>query len=230
MPDAKRQIFVIEDDAKIAAGLAAYLEDAGYEAQLFPDARGVVDAVRERQPAAMLLDVMLPAGSGLDICRDVREFCDVPIMFLSARADEDHRIEGIEIGADDYVAKPFSPREVLVKVEALIRRSEGRVARDHLSRPMSIDQSGRRIAIGGHWLDLSPSEFEILATLAAKTGRVYSRAELLDKIGDHAEETGDRAIDSHIKNLRRKIRKCVDADNPVSIKAVYGSGYRLDRA
>lgn len=228
MNKAFRMAYIVEDNEKIARLLAAFLDEAGYETRIFHDARGVVDAVRDHRPAVVLLDVMLPAGSGLKICRELRSFSDVPILILSARAEEGDRIEGLKLGADDYVVKPFSPREVVARVEALTRRHAGHLATDSDHKPLKIDPVSRRVTVSGTAIEVSPSEFIILATLAGQPGRVFSRTELLDRIGDHTLDTGDRAIDSHIKNLRRKIASA--GPEGIVIKSVYGVGYRLDGA
>lgn len=228
MTQSKGQVIVVEDDAKIAQLLVDYLERAGFSVRHFFDARGVVDVVNTSEPDAVLLDITLPAGNGLSLCQSLREFSDVPIMFITARADEEERVDGIRTGADDYVVKPFSPREVVARIEAMIRRARGQVVTDPTRRPYVVDQPTRRIAIDGQWLDLSPNEFAILSRLMSRLDRVWSRAELLDHIVDDSAETGERAIDSHIKNIRRKMAS-VDAAG-FKIKSVYGAGYCFTEA
>lgn len=221
-----RIVFVVEDDPKIAAVLADYLRADGHEPQVFPDGRGVVAAVRACAPAAIILDLGLPGMDGMAICAAVRAFSAVPVLMLTARVEEADRLCGLDGGADDYVCKPFAVREVMARVNAMIRRAEGRVTRDPAALPWVIDDAGRRAAWRGQWLDLSPSEFRILAALMRSPGRVFTRDKLLDLLGDRALESGDRAIDSHIKNIRRKIAG-VDAE-ATCVASVYGVGYRFD--
>lgn len=221
-----RVVFVVEDDAKIAAVLADYLRAEGHDARVFPDGRAVVAAVRAAPPAAMILDLGLPGIDGMAVCAAVRGFSAVPILMLTARVDEADRLRGLEGGADDYVCKPFAAREVMARVKALIRRAEGRVTRDSTGLPWLIDADGRRAAWRGRWLDLSPSEFCILAALMRSPGRVFTRDQLLDQLGDRAIDSGDRAIDSHIKNIRRKIAG-VEPD-AACVASVYGVGYRFE--
>ena len=220
-----RTIFVVEDDAKIRQVMADFLTNEGHSPRLFPDARMVVDEARKEEPAAIVLDVMLPAGNGIDLCRSLREFYSGPILMVTARVEERDTLEALEIGADDYLAKPFSPKELVARVNAQIRRNEGRLTTDPGARRYVVDFDGRRIAWHGQWLDLSPSEFSILAIMLKNPERVYSRSQLLDQLGDHAFESGDRAIDSHIKNIRKKL---AGFEGPVGrIASVYGSGYKF---
>ncbi len=221
-----RTVFVVEDDPKIAALLADYLRADGHAARVFPDGRAVVAAVRATPPAAMILDLGLPGMDGMAICAAVREFSAVPIVMLTARVEEADRLSGLDGGADDYVCKPFAAREVMARVNALIRRAEGRVTRDPAAVPWLIDDAGQRAAWRGIWLDLSPSEFRILAALMRSPGRVFTRDQLLDQLGDRALDSGDRAIDSHIKNIRRKIAG-VEA-GATCLASVYGVGYRFE--
>jgi two-component system response regulator BaeR len=221
-----RTVFVVEDDSKIAAVLADYLCAGGHEARVFPDGRAVVAAVRDAQPAAIILDLGLPGMDGMAICAAVREFSAVPILMLTARVEEVDRLRGLDGGADDYVCKPFAAREVMARINAMIRRAEGRLTRDPATLPWLVDDDSQRIAWRGHWLDLSPSEFRILAAMMRMTGRIFTRDQLLDQLGDRALESGDRAIDSHIKNIRRKI---VGVDESAScLASVYGVGYRFE--
>ena len=221
-----RSIFIVEDDQKIAALLADYFTSAGHCPKIFPDGRSVVSSVRTSPPSAIILDLMLPASDGMTICRELRKFSAVPILMLTARTDEVDKLAGLTDGADDYVTKPFSAREVVTRVNALIRRYEGRVTNDPAASKYMIDDDGQRIAWRGKWLNLSASEYNILSTLMQHPGRVYSRDQLLDKIGEQALESGDRAIDSHIKNIRRKL---TSADPESScIESVYGAGYRFE--
>jgi two-component system response regulator BaeR len=218
-------VLVVEDDMKIAHLVADYLRDAGYEVEIFLDARSVVDRVRSDEPKAVILDVMLPAGDGMRLCSSLREFSAVPILMLTARVDERDVLYALEVGADDYVTKPFSPKQVVARINAMIRRSEGRLARTPSSAGFTVDADAMRIAWRGHWLDLSPYEFRILAAMARQPGRIFTRDQLLDLHGEQSLESGDRAVDSHIKNIRRKIT-AIDPDARC-IASVYGAGYRI---
>ncbi len=221
-----RSIFIVEDDHKIAAILSDYFCSAGHHPQTFPDGRSVVSSVRSSPPSAVVLDLMLPASDGMTICRELRKFSAVPILMLTARTDEMDKLQGLTDGADDYVTKPFSAREVVTRVNALIRRYEGRVTSDPAASKYLVDSAGQRIAWQGTWLKLSISEYHILSAMMQNAGRVFSRDQLLDKIGEQSLSSGDRAIDSHIKNIRRKIA-AVDPDAGC-ITSVYGAGYRFE--
>lgn len=219
------RILVVEDEPKMAALLADYLRAAGYEAECVDDGAAAVPAYRHARHDLVLLDLMLPGRSGLDVCRELRTFSDVPVVMLTARVEEADRLLGLELGADDYIAKtPFSPREVVARVKAVLRRR--RVADVDESLPLQIDEAGQRAAFAGVELDLTPIEFRLLKTLAAAPGRVFSRDALLDRLHADQRAVTDRAVDSHVKNLRRKLES---AGAPADcIRAVYGVGYRLD--
>lgn len=221
-----RTVFVVEDDRKISGILEDYLRSAGHEPRCFFDGRSVVDSVRKDEPAAVILDIMLPASDGLTICQNLREFSAVPVLMLTAKVEEIDKISGLAFGADDYVTKPFSAQEVIARVNAMIRRAEGRITNNPAGHVYMVDDAGQRVAWHGEWLDMSPSEFRILAAMMKQPGRVFSRDQLLDALGEHALDSGDRAIDSHIKNIRRKIT-AVDAKTQC-IASVYGSGYRFE--
>jgi len=217
------QVLVVEDDAKIAQLLLDYLRNDGYAARAVHDGHAALREIEREPPAVVLLDLMLPGLDGIGVCRAVRRFSDVPILMLTARVDEVDRLLGLDTGADDYVCKPFSPREVMARVRALVRRSQGRNA---AASPWQIDEDGLRICWRGRWLTLTPVEYRLLRTLILHPGRVYARSQLLDIARGDAVDVSDRTIDSHIKNLRRKIQAVdpgVDA-----ITSVYGVGYRLD--
>jgi two-component system response regulator BaeR len=227
MAELRRTVFVVEDDSKINAVLCDYLVSHNYQPQPFRDGNGVVAAVRAEPPAAIILDLMLPGVDGMTLCARLREFSGVPILMLTARVEEIDRLKGLDIGADDYVSKPFSAREVMARVNALIRRAEGRITVDPAAtRRYVVDEFSRRAAWNGQWLALSPSEFALLAVLMKQPGRVFSRDQLLDRLGDKTLDISDRAIDSHIKNLRRKIA-AVDPEAKC-VTSVYGMGYRFD--
>jgi two-component system response regulator BaeR len=221
---AKRHVLIVEDDPKIGQVLLDYLHADGLGALLFVDGLQALEQVRRTPPAIIILDLMLPGLDGIGVCRAVRQFSDVPIIMVTARVDEVDRLLGLEIGADDYVCKPFSPREVLARIKAQLRRSEGRLVAT--PQPWSIDEEGLRIAWRGRWLALTLLEFRMLRLLLTRPGRVFSRAQLLDCLHADLRDVGDRAIDSHIKNLRRKIEVVDPGCN--CIASVYGMGYRFD--
>ena len=219
-----RQVLVVEDDAKIAQLLLDYLRSEGYLASAVADGQLALAHIAREPPAVVILDLMLPGLDGIGVCRAVREFSDVPILMLTARVDEVDRLLGLDSGADDYVCKPFSPREIVARVRALLRRSDGRMG---ASPPAwVVDEAGLRISWRGQWLPLTPLEFRMLRLLLSRPGRVFARAQLLDSVHADLRDVSDRAIDSHVKNLRRKI----EAAEPGSscIATVYGVGYRFD--
>ena len=219
-----RRVLVVEDDAKIAQLLVDYLRRDGFDASAVADGHVALRQVQQSVPSLLILDLMLPGLDGIEICRAVRRFSDVPIMMVTARVDEIDRLLGLETGADDYVCKPFSPSEVVARVRAMLRRAEGRVMSG--PKPWSIDEDGYRISWRGRLLPLTPVEFRMLRLLLSRPGRVFSRAQLLDNVHSEMRDVSDRAIDSHIKNLRRKIQ-AVEPDSDC-IVSVYGVGYRFD--
>jgi two-component system, OmpR family, response regulator BaeR len=221
---ASRRILVVEDDAKIAQLLVDYLRSEAYEASAVADGQLALRQIEQSPPDLIILDLMLPGMDGVSICRAVRAFSAVPIIMLTARVDEVDRLLGLDTGADDYVCKPFSPREVMARVRALLRRSDGRVRT--AAQAWEVDESGLRISWHQRWLGLTPLEFRMLRLLLSHPGRVYSRAQLLDCVHDDLRDVTDRAIDSHVKNLRRKMQ-AVDPNNEC-IVSVYGVGYRFD--
>ncbi len=223
MEKPERRILVAEDDRKIAAVLADYLKAEDYEVTLVSDGLSAVSSVQEQEPAAVLLDLSLPQLDGVEVCRKLRTFSAVPIIMITARVDEVERLLGLSIGADDYICKPFSPKEVMARLNALLRRAEGRLEIAS-SDPWSVDADGMNIAYEGEALSLTPIEFRLLRSFLDQPGRVFARDQLLDKLHEDYREVSDRAIDSHIKNVRKKIA-AVGAD-PDSIASIYGVGYR----
>lgn len=224
-------ILVVEDEPKLAALLVDYLQAAGYAARVLTDGRDVVPAVRASPPALVLLDLMLPGQDGFEICRELRVFSGVPIIMMTARVEEIDRLLGLELGADDYICKPYSPREVVARVRAVLRRQAQQAAR--LANPeaqavpgLVIEPEAYRATLEGMALDLTPVEFRLLETLAAHPGRVFSRATLLERLYDDHRIVSDRTVDSHIKNLRRKLGEAAPGRD--LIQSVYGVGYRLD--
>lgn len=219
-------ILVAEDEPKIAALVADYLGAAGMQVSVVSDGEEVLPAVARLAPAALVLDVMLPHRDGMSICRELRQGSTLPVIMLTARVEEIDRLLGLELGADDYLCKPFSPRELVARVKAVLRRSAPQVAGNGGTPRFEIDEQRMRATINGQRLDLTPVEYRLLATLLRHPGRVYRRDELLDLVYDDYREISDRTIDSHIKNLRRKIEVALPG-RPV-VHAVYGIGYRLE--
>ncbi len=226
------RILVVEDEPKMAALLLDYLRLAGHEPHWLDDGRAVEPYVREHAPDLVLLDLMLPGRDGLEVCRGLRGFSEVPIVMLTARVEEADRLAGLDCGADDYICKtPFSPREIVARVKAILRRSRRMPAPSAAAAPagepvLRIEVEAYRAYFHGVLLDLTPVEFRLLRTLASAPGHVFSRDVLLTKLHHDYRAVTDRAVDSHIKNLRRKLAQA-DADSD-PIRAVYGVGFRLD--
>ena len=226
-----RRILVVEDDAKIADMLTNYLHMAGYATEVCGNGLQAVARVRAHAPALVLLDLMLPGLDGLAVCQAVRQFSRLPIIMVTARVDEIDRLLGLDTGADDYICKPFSPREVVARIKALLRRAEGTLAgleSSTDSQAFQVNEAGQTIAWGSKPLGLTPVEFRLLRLLLSHPGQVFARARLLDSLHEDMRDTSDRAIDSHIKNLRRKLEQAGAGE--VDIASVYGVGYRLDTA
>jgi two-component system, OmpR family, response regulator BaeR len=222
--DTRARVLVVEDEPKLAALVGDYLQASGYAWHWVADGRDAIPTIRAQQPDLVVLDLMLPGRDGLDICRELRSFSDVPIVMLTAKVDEIDRLLGLELGADDYICKPFSPREVVARIKAILRRA--RVSAEPGSTALKIDDAAHRASFNGIALDLTPVEFRLLKTLAAAPGRVFSRDRLLDNLYlDHRVVT-DRTVDSHIKNLRRKLEQVAPGQDP--IRSIYGVGYKLE--
>lgn len=219
---AIQRILIAEDEPKIAALLSEYLESAGYIVLTVNDGGRVLDAISELCPDLLLLDVMLPGRDGLQILRELRSQSALPVIMLTARAEEIDRLLGLEFGADDYVCKPFSPREVVARIRALLRRVSASV------QPHSfvVDERTQRIHVGGRPLPLTTTEYRLLHALIAHPGRVYSRDQLLDLMHDDLRDVTDRVVDSHIRNLRRKLDDLLPGAS--YIHSVYGAGYRFE--
>jgi two-component system response regulator BaeR len=220
-------VLVVEDEPELARVLAEYLRQAGYEALTLSSGLGVVELVKARSPTAILLDLMLPGKNGLDVCREIRAFSSVPIIMVTARVDEIDRLLGLELGADDYVCKPFSPREVVARVKAVLRRMRPVDASAPTPAGLVIDDERMEIRVGANRVDLTPMEFRLLRVLAVRPGRVFSRAQLVDQLHADPGDVFDRAIDTHIKNIRKKLSVAAGPEGP-SIRSVYGVGYKLE--
>jgi DNA-binding response OmpR family regulator len=221
-------ILIVEDDVKTASLISLCLEREGYETALAHDGAEALKLARLRNPIFVILDLMLPQLDGWEVCRQLREFSDVPILMLTARGEEVDRVLGFMLGADDYVVKPFSPRELVEHVKAILRRtqSRGRDKADELSfRELTLDVQKHKVTLKGHQLTLTPSEFKLLRILMSFPGRLYSRDQLLDALYPHGEEVVDRVIDVHIGKLRQKIEE--DPSNPRYILTIRGFGYQF---
>ena len=219
-------ILVVEDERQIAQIAVDYLTRAGFSVLTSGDGERAIALTRERQPDLIVLDLGLPRLDGVQVARTLRAESNVPIIMLTARVDEDDRLRGLELGADDYITKPFSPRELVARVQAVLRRTAAGTAsgdRVHLF-DVTLDVPRLKAARDGHAIDLTATEFQLLATLARQPGRVFSRAQLLDAVRGTEVESFERAIDTHIKNIRRKIEP--DPRHPRYIETVYGIGYR----
>jgi two-component system response regulator BaeR len=221
------RIVIVEDEPKLAALLADYLRAEGHTVEILTRGDGAVAWIREHAPELVLLDLMLPGVDGFTICRELRQFSTAPVIMLTARVEEIDRLLGLELGADDYVCKPFSPREVVARVRAQLRR-----ARDWQAgrSPVAIELDEERFVarVRGKPLTLTPVEFRLLKSLVARPGRVLSRAQLQDAAYVDHRVVSDRTVDSHIKNLRRKIDDACPGYDP--IESVYGVGYKYDDA
>lgn len=217
-------VLIVEDERRLASVLADYLRAAGFETEWIADGREVAAAVRRRAPNLVLLDLMLPGKDGLDVCRELRSFTDVPIVMVTARVEEVDRLIGLELGADDYICKPYSPREVVARVRAILRR----VDRDRAAPVPGLNIDGARhvAAWNGQELDLTAVEFRLLQALAKTPGRVWSRAQLVDQLYTDGRVVTDRTVDSHIKNLRRKLAQASPGEE--LIRSIYGIGYKLE--
>lgn len=219
------RICIVEDEPKIAAVLSDYLRAAGFDSLTIHDGAAAVAAIRDYQPDLVLLDLMLPGRDGLDICRELRQDSRLPVIMLTARVEEIDRLLGLELGADDYICKPFSPREVVARVKAVLRRTQPEQTAPAQDNPLKVDADAHRAWLDGQELDLTPVEFRLLRTLASAPGRIFSRDQLLDHLYDDHRVVTDRTVDSHIKNLRRKLEAIREGD---TIRSIYGVGYRLD--
>ena len=221
------QVLIVEDDAKIADMLANYLQAQGFAPFICAEGLEAVNWVRTHAPAVLLLDLMLPGLDGLGVCRAVRAFSAVPIIMVTARVDEIDRLLGLDIGADDYICKPFSPREVVARIKSLLRRTHGLLSAHQPGLGFEVREMAQQIEWCGQALPLTPIEFRLLRLFLSRPGQVYARAHLLDCLHEDFRETSDRAIDSHIKNLRRKLEQAGTGKH--TIASVYGVGYRYEK-
>ena len=240
-PGRPLQLLVVEDEPKLAVLVCRYLDAAGFQTGILADGRLVVNAVRTNPPDLVLLDLMLPGRDGIDICREIRTFSSVPIIMMTARVEEIVRLLGLELGADDYPCKPFSPREMVARVRAVLRRTlsdaikpqQSAVAEAVLEKPAEvspppdglwIDTVRHSAWLEGVALELTPVEFRLLSVLAAMPGHVFSREDLLERLYEDHRVVNGRTVDTHVKNLRRKMGRILP-DSEL-IQSVYGMGYK----
>lgn len=217
-------ILIVEDEAKVAELLADYMQQAGFEAVIVNDGALAMQAFDRDQPCVVLLDIMLPNRDGMEICKDIRACSNVPIIMITARVEEVDRLLGLELGADDYVCKPFSPREVVARVKAILRRTQNDNTSEHY--PLTLDETRYTASLNSQHAELTAVEFKLLQILFSDPGHIYSRNKLMDSIYDDHRIVSDRTIDSHIKKLRKKLSAINDGID--IIRSVYGVGYKLE--
>ncbi len=222
-----KKILVVDDERKLVTILKGYLEQAGYAVVTAYDGQQALTVFRHENPTLVLLDLNLPQIDGLDVCRTLRKESNVPVIMLTARVEETDRLIGLELGADDYIVKPFSPREVVARVRAVLRRSESEPARAETfsAGDLTLDLAKHSARLGGRTLDLTPTEFDLLTVMLQNPGRAFTRLQLLDQVQGEAFEGYERTIDAHIKNLRQKIER--DPKNPRYLLTVFGIGYKF---
>jgi two-component system alkaline phosphatase synthesis response regulator PhoP len=218
-------ILIVDDEPKITRLVADYLERSGFTVSVARDGGEALMRARTERPALVVLDLGLPGLDGLDVTRQLRRDGDVPILMLTARDDETDRIIGLELGADDYVTKPFSPRELVARVRAILRRRDRATSEVLRAAALVLDVPRMRLEVDGRPVELTATEFSLLAAMAREPGRVFTRSQLLDAVHGMAIESYERAIDAHVKNIRRKIEP--DPRHPRHLLTVYGVGYRL---
>lgn len=220
-------ILVVDDEQRIVRQARDYLEHGGFRVLEASDGKSALALARQARPDVIVLDLNLPGMDGLDVCRALRREMDTPIIMLTARAEETDRLIGLELGADDYITKPFSPRELVARVRVILRRIHREVVRSGLLRAadLTIDLHGHRVLRSGDAIQLSRTEFNLLAVLAQHPGQAFSRAQLVDRLHNVAFQGFDRSIDAHIKNLRRKLEP--DPAAPRYVLTVFGVGYKF---
>ena len=219
-------ILIVEDEPKLARLLRDYLAQAGYMVHCVAHGLEVVPWVQYHTPTLILLDLMLPGKDGMEVCRELRAFSAVPIIMVTARVEEIDRLLGLELGADDYICKPFSPREVVARVKAVLRRLQPQVPRTTATGGVVLDEQRYCATLDGCLLELTPVEFRLLSTFLAHPGWVFSRSQLVEALYADFRVVSDRTVDSHIKNLRKKIRTI--RSEPEMIRSVYGLGYKCE--
>jgi DNA-binding response OmpR family regulator len=222
-----KKILVVDDKLELRTLLKSYLSQEGFDVVTASDGQEALYVARHEKPNLIILDLMMPEMGGYEFMRAYNREANTPVVILTAKIDENDKVLGLELGADDYVTKPFSPRELTARVRAVLRRAEKQAVAQEILRigPIELDWSSRTTSVNGQMVVLTPSEFSLLGTLMATPGRVFSRLELLDRLQGTAYEGYERTIDVHIRNLRSKIEP--DAANPIYIETVYGAGYRF---
>ena len=220
-------ILLVDDDEKLVKLLKSYFEKENFLVYCAYDGHSAVQTARERHPDIIVLDLMLPGISGWDVCRTLRKHSDIPILMLTARDEESDRLVGLEIGADDYVTKPFSPKEVVARVKAILRRSRKTAQSTETLRvgALVVDRDQHKVTLGQSVIDLTPLEFKIVELLAVNPGKVYTRLQLVEQVQGDSFDGYERTIDAHVKNIRRKIE--LNPREPKYILTVYGIGYKL---
>lgn len=224
----KPSIFVVEDDPDISRLVRHHLEADGFGVKVFSTGNTVIGDSERQRPALFILDIMVPGKDGLELCRQIRQIpalAATPVIFLTAKSGEADRILGLELGADDYIPKPFSPRELVARVRAVLRRADAATDAVFRRGDVTIDVPRQVVTRGQTPVDLTPTEFQLLATMARQPGRIFTRAQLLDAVRGSDVESFERAIDTHIKNIRRKLE--ADPRSPRYLLTVYGIGYKF---
>lgn len=220
------RILIVEDEPRLSQLMADYLQHAHFHTEQTDSAREAMALAKKEHFQAILLDLMLPDGDGMDVCKAIRQHSQVPILIITARVDEVDRLLGLELGADDYICKPFSPREVVARVKAVLRRANPQ--QDSSAPTLTLDEERYEAVMGSQRVALTAIEFALLATLARHPGRIWSRDQLMDEIYQDHRVVSDRTIDSHIRKLRRKLNDGDDQSHDW-IGSVYGVGYRLEQ-
>ena len=222
-----KHILIVEDEEKIAGLLCDYLKAAGFRTSVQDNGDRVIAQVKKDPPNLILLDIMLPGKDGMQLCREIRQFSNVPIIMITARVEEVDRLLGLELGADDYICKPFSTREVVARVRAVFRRVHAEPREDHLViGSISLNDETHQVMINKKVLNLTPNEFGLLKIMMSRPNRVFSRSELISRVQGYEFEGYDRTIDTHIKNLRKKIARRLPGQEIIS--TVYGIGYKFN--
>lgn len=220
------RILIVEDEQKLAALAADYLRNAGFAADIVSHGDAVLPSLKQQHPDLILLDLMLPGRDGLSICREIRGFSQVPIIMVTARVEEIDRLLGLEMGADDYICKPYSPREMVARVKAVLRRLQPQTRPEGHADGLTLDANSFRVSAEGREIELTAVEFQLLQTLYRQPGHIFSRSRLMDLVYPDQRIVSDRTIDSHIKKLRKKLIELLPGLE--LIHSVYGAGYRYD--
>jgi two-component system, OmpR family, response regulator BaeR len=220
---AEKLILIVEDEPQLAALMSEYLQQAGFTTNIIDNGLQVINVVKELKPELILLDLMLPGKDGMAICKELRNFSNIPIIMVTARVEEIDRLLGLELGADDYICKPFSPREVVARVKTVLRRSDTNVS---FGTDIVLDESTYKALVKDESLELTAVEFQMLKILLSEPGRIFSRNQLMDRIYQDHRIVSDRTIDSHIKKLRKKIAGV--SPEVEYIHSVYGVGYKYE--